>query len=276
MSIAIDVAFVKQFESDVHIAYQRMGSMLGSMTRKKSNIMGSSTTFQKSGKGRAAQKTRHGLVPIMNIDKSTVEVTLDEYFAADYIDKYDELKIHHDERAVAVSTMSNAVGRKVDDLILEAASLATTNAILNGGTGLTKAKVETAFIRLGDGDVPADGMRYLPVSPTGWTDLLADVTFSSADYVGTDNLPFAGPGFVSKYYYGFMVFQCTALVKAGNIRQTYGFHMTALAQATGTEVQVEADWIPERHSTFVKAHMSMGAAMIDDLGIVPIAYDESV
>lgn len=275
MSSQIDVAFVKQFESEVHIAYQRMGSALGNMTRKKTGIVGKSTTFQKSGKGRAGQKSRHGLVPIMNIDKSVVECTLQEDFAADYIDAFDELKIQHDERAVANQTITGAIGRRVDDYILDALSLATTHTIVDGGTGLTETKISQAFVKLGDAEVPADGMRYLPVSPVGWTDLLAFPTFSDADYVGAENLPFGGQGFVAKYYYGFMVFQHTGLVKTGNVRQTYGFHMTAVAQATGADLALEAVWESQRHSTFVKGTMSMGACMIDDLGIVPIAFDET-
>jgi hypothetical protein len=50
MSVSIDQAFVKQFESEVHQAYQRMGSKLRNTIRTKNGIKGSSTTFQKVGK----------------------------------------------------------------------------------------------------------------------------------------------------------------------------------------------------------------------------------
>jgi len=40
MSTSIDQAFVKQFESDVHLAYQRMGSKLRNTIRTKNNIKG--------------------------------------------------------------------------------------------------------------------------------------------------------------------------------------------------------------------------------------------
>jgi len=73
MSTTVDLAFVKQYEREVHEAYQRMGSKLRNTVRNKNNVKGSSTTFQKVGKGAASTKTRHGKVPVMNVDQATGE-----------------------------------------------------------------------------------------------------------------------------------------------------------------------------------------------------------
>ncbi len=45
MSTSIDQAFVKQFEQEVHAAYQRQGSMLRGTVRVKNGVVGSSTVF---------------------------------------------------------------------------------------------------------------------------------------------------------------------------------------------------------------------------------------
>lgn len=50
MSVSIDNVFVKQFEADVHLAYQQMGTKLRSTVRGKSGVVGASTTFQKVGR----------------------------------------------------------------------------------------------------------------------------------------------------------------------------------------------------------------------------------
>nr|ADD93931.1 hypothetical protein Magn03010160 [uncultured marine bacterium MedDCM-OCT-S08-C235] len=78
MSIGISTAFIKQFESDVHMAYQRMGSKLKDTIRQKPSVNGNQAVFQKVGKGSAVQKSRHGQVPIMNIDHTNVTVTLQD------------------------------------------------------------------------------------------------------------------------------------------------------------------------------------------------------
>ena len=41
MANTIDVAFIKQFESEVHMAYQRMGSKLRNTVRTSGNVRGS-------------------------------------------------------------------------------------------------------------------------------------------------------------------------------------------------------------------------------------------
>jgi hypothetical protein len=46
LSTSIDQAFIKQFEEEVHQAYQRMGSKLRNTVRVKNSVRGSSTVFQ--------------------------------------------------------------------------------------------------------------------------------------------------------------------------------------------------------------------------------------
>ena len=50
MSVSVDQVFIKQFEADVHLAYQQMGTKLRSTVRSKSGVIGASTTFQKVGR----------------------------------------------------------------------------------------------------------------------------------------------------------------------------------------------------------------------------------
>ena len=52
MTNTIDQAFIKQFETEVHMAYQRMGSKLRNTVRT-TNVKGSSARFQKIGAGSA-------------------------------------------------------------------------------------------------------------------------------------------------------------------------------------------------------------------------------
>jgi hypothetical protein len=100
VSTTIDQAFIKQFEEEVHQAYQRMGSKLRNTVRMKNGVRGSSTVFQKVGKGSAATKARHGKVPVMNVDHTPVECQLLDFYAGDWVDHLDELKTNIDERQV--------------------------------------------------------------------------------------------------------------------------------------------------------------------------------
>ena len=127
MSVSIDQVFVKQFEADVHLAYQQMGTKLRSTVRSKSGVVGASTTFQKVGRGTASTKSRHGIVPVMNLNHEPVECMLFDYYAGDWVDALDELKVNIDERRVVASAGAYALGRKTDELIVSAMNNATTS-----------------------------------------------------------------------------------------------------------------------------------------------------
>lgn len=273
MAMDISDAFVKQFESEVHTAYQRMGSKLRNTVRTKNNVTGTSTTFQKVGKGTAGTKSRHGNVPLMSIDHTPVECTLGDYYAADYIDKLDELKINIDERGVVTNAAAGALGRKTDDLIITAMDT-TSNTVSEGGTtGLTQGKVETVFEYFGENDVPDDGERYFAISPKAWINLLNITTFASSDYIGSDDLPYKG-GMVARRWLGFMFFQHSGLPIASSIRKNFAYHRNAIGHASGAEVTTEVNYVPEKVAHLATSYMSQGSVLIDTIGVYEVqSYD---
>ena len=111
MASTIDVAFIKQFESEVHMAYQRMGSKLRGTVRTAGNVAGSVVRFQKIGTGSASTKSRNGNITPMELTHTTVEATMADHYAAEYIDKLDELKTNIDERQAVATSAAAALGR---------------------------------------------------------------------------------------------------------------------------------------------------------------------
>lgn len=270
MSINVDQAFIKQYEAEVKVAYQRMGSKLANTVRKKLNVKGKDTMFQKVGKGTAGTKTRHGNVPLMNIDHTPVACTLTDYYAGDYIDKLDELKTNIDEKKVVVEAGAAALGRKSDDLIVTVAAAATTNALIaTAAAGLTTSKINTTFERFGTQDVPDDGQRYFVVAPEVWTDLLGITAFSSSDYVGPDELPYKG-GMIAKRWMGFMWMPFSGLSNgAGGATEVrcLAYHMTAIGLASGQEVYTDITWSGEKQAHLAVSGISQGAVVIDGIGV---------
>jgi len=269
MSADVSDAFVKQYESDVHMAYQRMGSKLRNTVRNKTNIVGSSTTFQKVGKGTAVQKARHAELSTMEIAHTPIEVTLQDWYAGDYIDKLDELKLNIDERMVAAQSGAAALGRKTDSLITTAMD-ATSNAVSEGGTArFTETKIKTVFAYFGNQDIPDDGDRYWVVGPEQWIDLLGIAAFTSSDYIGSDQLPYKG-GMSAKRWYSFMWFGFSGLDVAANITKTFAYHKNCVAHASGADVKSEINYVPQRVAHLATSYMSQGAAIIDTLGIYEV------
>lgn len=276
MSTTIDQAFVKQFQSEVHESYQRQGSKLRNTVRTINSVNGSTAVFQKVGKGTASTKSTHGMVPVMNLAHSNVEVALQDYYAGDWIDRLDELKLNIDERQVIANAGAYALGRKTDELIINA--LATVGAgqqILDGNIGLTLDKVLEAFETLGGADVPDDGERYCVLGWKQYSELLQVPEFSSADYVGPNELPFANISQAKKWL-GIMFVPHSGLpIDGSDIRSCFLYHKNALGHAAGADVQTDITWHGDRAAHFVNNMMSQGAALIDETGVVEILCDET-
>jgi len=275
MSTTLDQAFIKQFEREVHEAYQRQGSKLRNTVRTIGNVNGSSAVFQKVGKGTASTKSTHGMVPVMNLNHTSVEVILQDYYAGDWVDRLDELKTNIDERQVIANAGANALGRKTDELIIAALATATTHTIVDSNVGMTKDKILSAFQTFGANDVPDDGQRYCVVGWKQWSELLKIEEFVNADYIGKDALPFATIT-QAKMFLGTIFVPHSGLpIDASDIRSCFYYHRTAVGHAAASDVKTDITWHGDRAAHFVNNMMSQGAGLIDQSGIVTIKCDET-
>jgi hypothetical protein len=265
MANTIDQAFIKQFETEVHMAYQRMGSKLRN-TIRSTNVTGSTARFQKIGTGAASTKTRNGDVTTMELAHTNVEATMSDYYAAEYIDKLDELKININERQAVAQSAAAALGRQTDALIvaaMDAGANATAIADVTGALG--KADLLTLFETFGTADIPEDGQRYLAMSPAGFADLFNINEFASSDFVGPQNLPFAG-GMTMKEFLGFKIFSTSAVAGGKN----FAYHTTAVGIGINSDVQTEVNYVPQKVAHLATSMMSMGSVAIDANGIYEV------
>jgi len=265
MANTIDQAFIKQFESEVHMAYQRMGSKLRNTVRS-TNVTGSTARFQVIGKGTASTKSRNGDVSTMELAHTNVEATMADYYAAEYIDKLDELKININERQAVAQSAAAALGRQTDALIVTAMDAgANSTQIHDTSSAIEKADLLTLFQTFGAEDVPEDGQRYLAMSPAGFADLFNINEFASSDYVGPQQLPFAG-GMTMKEFLGFKIFSTSAVTGGKN----FAYHARAVGIGINSDVQTEVNYVPQKVAHLATSMMSMGSVVIDDDGVFEV------
>ena len=265
MESTIDTAFIKQFESEVHMAYQRMGSKLKNTIRNQ-QVSGNVVRFQKIGAGTASTKSRNGNITPMELVHTNVEATMEDHYAAEYIDKLDELKTNIDERQAVATSAAAALGRKTDELIYTAMDAgANSTQIHDTSSAVEKADLLTLFETFGTANVPEDGQRYLAMHPKGFADLFLINEFASSDFVGEQNLPFAG-GMTMKQFLGFNIFSTSAITAGKNI----AYHQNAVGIGVNSEVSTEVNYIPEKVSHLTTSMMSMGAVVIDDNGVYEV------
>ncbi len=265
MANTIDQAFIKQFETEVHMAYQRMGSKLRNTVRT-SNVTGSTARFQVIGKGTATTKTRNGNVTPMELAHTYAEATMADFYAPEYIDRLDELKININERQAVAQSAAAALGRKTDDILTTAMDAgANSTQIHNTSSALEKADLLTTFETFGTADIPEDGQRFIAMSPAAFADLFAITEFASSDYVGPQNLPFAG-GMSMKEFLGFKIFSTSAVAGGKN----FAYHTSSVGLGINSDVSTEINYVPEKVAHLATSMMSMGSVVIDDDGVYEV------
>lgn len=290
MSTTIDQAFVRQYESEVHHLFQRQGGYLRPTVRTKDNIVGTSTTFQKIGKGVATTKARHGVITPMNQDHTAVTCTLADFYAGDWVDKLDEAKINHDERMAIAQGGAWALGRKVDDQIITAMDTTTQTAVswvFTSVMGIENSLLAT--VRALDGaDVPNDGQRFVLLSPLAYSAAMKVESFGSADYVDVGNRPMEQgiPTFQWRRWMNCLWSTHTGLPNVGaSGTKGFAWHRSAVGYATGASagnaaqnqaVSADITWHGDRAAHFINHMMSGGAALIEDAGVRELTLDDSV
>ena len=265
MASSINNAFITQFEAEVHMAYQRMGSKLKNLVRTVNGVNGSTVKFQKVAKGSANTKARHAELVAMDLAHSNVSATLTDYYAADYVDKLDELKVNIDERQVVAQSAAYALGRKTDQVLIDVLDASTSIAVnvnSDASEAMTLVKAKNMMEVFNGNDVPDDGQRYWVVGPRQWSDLLSVDQFSRVEYVGPNELPFPG-GITAKRWMGFLFFVHSGLSLSGDDRKTLAFHKSAIGCGIGSDVRTEVNYIPEKVSHLITSMISLGAVEID-------------
>ena len=265
MASSITNAFITQFEAEVHMAYQRMGSKLKNLVRTVNGVNGNTVKFQKVAKGSANTKARHAEVVAMDLAHSNVSATLTDYYAADYVDKLDELKVNIDERQVVAQSAAYALGRKTDQVLIDVLDASTSIAVnvnSDASEAMTLVKAKNMMEVFNGNDVPDDGQRYWVVGPRQWSDLLSVDQFSRVEYVGPNELPFPG-GMTAKRWMGFLFFVHSGLSLSGDDRKTLAFHKSAIGCGIGSDVRTEVNYIPEKVSHLITSMISLGAVEID-------------
>jgi hypothetical protein len=276
MSTSVDQSFIRQYESDFHEAFQRSGSYLLMTIRRKPNVIGFSTTFQVIGKGTATTKSRHGLITPMNQSHTPVQCVLADFYAGDWVDKLDELKINIDERLAIARGGAQALGRQIDDQIIDAAD--TTSLFVGTSTGgVTRALLLQAAEELWDNDVSNDGRVWGLLTPRSWSTAMTIDEFASADFVSDKIFDGGIPAPPStRRWEGVNWMLHTGLNGKGTATAVnLVYHTDAMGYGIGAAIMADITWHGDRAAHFVNHMMSGGACLIDGNAVVEIRVDDT-
>jgi hypothetical protein len=279
MSTSISTAFIAQFDAEVKQAYQGASKLMNTV-RTKTGVVGSTHRFPKLGKGLAQPRIPQSDVVPMNVTHSNATATLTDWEAPEYSDIYDLQKINFDERKELVTTISSAIGRRADQIILDAADAGASSTQVDenvGGTnsGLNVAKLRRAKRLLDAAGVPSSDRTFV-INANGLEDLLGEEKSTSIDYASVKALV---NGEVNTLLgFNFVMIEDRdegGIALTGNLRKNFAYHKSAIGLAVGIDMRTEMNYIAEKTSWLTNGLYSAGAVGIDSEGIIEVLTYEA-
>ena len=279
MAISVSNAFVTLFDSEVKQAYQGQRT-LGGLVRERA-VEGSTVKFPKIGKGTASIRVPQTDVTPMSVTYSQVTATMEDFIAAEYSDIFNQAKVNFQDRAELVQVVSGAIGRRMDQVVLDALVASSgTNTVANsiGGsnTNLNVAKLRETKKKMDAKNVPGEG-RTIIAHANNMDALLAETSVTSSDFNTVKAL-------VTGEVNSFLGFNFVSIgdrdegglaIDGSSDRIVYAFHRDAMGLGIGMNQQSRVDYIPEKTSFLVASMFSAGSVAIDAEGITKITCRES-
>ena len=264
-----------EFDSMVKHAYATKG-LLKPYVTVRNNVVGDTYKFRNMGKGLANQKSTSDLVTPMDVSYDFAIATLQNRNAPEYTDIFDATEVNFDEKQELASTIAGALGRRSDQLVIDAFNASSGSTIAHGGAGLTMAKLIDAHVNLRAKGVPNSGLTGA-INSAGLGGLLKDEKATSSDY---QNVKALVSGDINTLQ-GFNIVVLDdrsegGLTVAGNTVDSFFFSRDAIGLAIGMDMKTSVDWIADRTSWLSNGCLKAGSVVRDADGVVKVEYKDNV
>jgi hypothetical protein len=292
MSINLPSVAKKEFDEEVKHVYQGMQTLRGTVTARN-NVVGDVYNFRRMGKGLANQKAIQSLVTPMNIGHDLQPCTLTDWLAPEYTDIFAQQEVNFDEKMELASTVGKALGRRDDQLVIDAiadmedvSGVSWTDSLTYtygdaeigfsyqalGTTGFTIAVL--LALREHYHNLETDDKVCIICDANAMSHMLAEEKITSSDYASVKAL-------INGEVNTFMGFEFKIIGQRseGGIAKVdsvdsyaYAYPKAAVGMAVGLDIRTSIDWVPERTSWLVNGILKAGAVVREPQGIARVIY----
>lgn len=295
MSVQITTAFVQQYRANVDHLVQQKGSRLRPLVRTETQNA-EFEFYDRIGATSAQEVTgRHQDTPLVNTPHDRRRVALRDFDWGDLIDRPDRIRTLIDPTSPYAQSAAFALGRKMDEIILDAA-FGTVYTGKTGSTtvtfpssqqiavdfvesgsaassGLTIGKLRKAKQILDRNEVDPTERRYIACTAKQITDMLQTTQVTSSDF-NTVKALVAGE---INTFMGFE-FVRTELVRtnASSNRRVVCWCQSGLLLAVGSDITVDiGPRRDKRNATQVYVSGTFGATRMEEEKVVEIICSEA-
>lgn len=285
MSKFLTQAAVTEFDNEVKHEYQGMKTLRDCVT-VRTGVTGEAYKFTRMGKGLANQKASQADVTPMDIDHQRQTANLENWNAPEYTDIFDQAEVNFDERQELAQTIAKAIGRREDQIIIDAMAAvtfaATNDQDPNTGRDITLAgnfsldALRQSAAHLDDIEAESSD-RYMCIRALALQKLLEDTEVTSSDY----NTVKALVNGDLDTYVGFKIKKMGTRAEGGlpgadTARNAFAWHKAAIGIAIGIDMKTTIDWVAQKTSWLANGMYKAGAVAREPQGIIRITYNETV
>jgi|TARA_Y100000296_G_scaffold75841_1_gene95927 hypothetical protein len=295
MSTQITTAFVNQYKANVEHLLQQKGSRLRPFCRVETQGA-EFEYYDRIGSVDAIEVTsRHSDTPLISTPHDRRQVSLRDFDWADMIDRTDKIRLLIDPASPYAQNAAWALGRKMDDIIIEAAH-GTAKSGKTGGTsvsfdsasqiavnyvesgsatnsGLTIGKLRKAKRLLDANETDPSDPRYIALTSLQVTDLLKTTEVTSSDFNSVKALV---QGDVNSFM-GFQFIRTERVAADSNdYRRVIAWSKSGMLMAVGADITVDiGPRRDKRNSTQVYCSASFGASRMEEGKVLEIKCSEA-
>lgn len=290
MNNTLTAAFVQQFHDSFVLAAQQKESRFQAAVTDRGMIVGKSFTINDVGKVEAVQVVnRYGDTEWTVPDHGTRTAILTDWDLALPVDRLDLPKLlanpqgsymqmslaAHNRRKdkIIYQSMIDTVLRSTDQNVAPAPlALPAGQIILNGATGMTKAKLLTAkkLFRKNESDMHNGEQLYICYDGEALEDLLADTTLTSADFLAVKLLQ---DGDLAGRWLGFQWIPFEDILVTAGVRSLTAWTKTAVHYGTGMDIVTDVGPRRDKKNAIqVYTQMSMASGRAKETDVVRLDY----
>ena len=275
--------FRTEFDSLVKQDYQN-GSLLSGTVRTRTNVNAKTHRFPKLGKGVASLRIPQTDITPMNVQHTFADATLVDYDASDYSAVEDLDKLSFDERRELMMSVNKAIGRRLDQLIIDAMDTSASSTQVSddlGGTdsSLNIEKILRAGRIMTAAGVPMEG-RCMIINAIALENALQETEIASADY---NTFKAMAMGDLNTFA-GFKFITIEDRANEGglplvsgepNVRNCFAYHRDAVGLALTGGIRTSVDWVAEKKSWLISGSLTGGAVTVDTDGVIDVLVYEA-
>lgn len=296
MSFQVDTALVNAYKANIEIQFQQKGSRLRQFCRQESQNA-EFDFYDRITATEAVEVTgRHQDTPLISTPHDRRRVALRDFDWADLVDKKDKLRMLADPTSSYTQNAVYALGRSMDDVIIEAAfgtaytgktgsttvtfaaaSEVAVNYVESGvaaNSNLTIGKLRRTRFLLTSTEAEEDGeMLVMAVTAAQIQSLLRTTEVTSSDYNAVKALV---KGEIDTFM-GFKFVRTERLPVTANIRECMAWAQGGILLAVADDITVDVGpRRDKRNSTQIYVCGSFGASRMWEEKVIRIKCDETV